>query len=108
MGPSDYQLHLTINPNYLRDFFYDVSGQMGCPMHDGAAQRFGSETPSVKKNQLYLRVKSVQLHVGYVTSLVSTPLLRTANGASSWASFLTLRFLSSSPAAHDNTSAAVR
>jgi hypothetical protein len=39
---------------------------MGCPVHDGAAERFGSSDPSVKANQLYLRVKSVQLHVAYV------------------------------------------
>ena len=45
---------------------YDVSGQMGCPVHDGAAGRFGSTDPTIKKNQVYLRVKSVQLHVAYV------------------------------------------
>eukprot|EP01045_Picozoa_sp_COSAG04_P017339 COSAG04_NODE_1527_length_6459_cov_1.844025_2_plen_735_part_00 len=66
MAASDFQLHLTVNPSYLRDFFYDVSGQMGCPVHDGAAERFGSSDPVVKANQLYLRVKSVQLHVAYV------------------------------------------
>eukprot|EP01049_Picozoa_sp_SAG25_P026286 SAG25_NODE_12994_length_272_cov_2.283237_1_plen_56_part_10 len=56
MAASDFQLHLTVNPSYLRDFFYDVSGQMGCPVHDGAAERFGSSDPVVKANQLYLRV----------------------------------------------------
>eukprot|EP01043_Picozoa_sp_COSAG02_P060176 COSAG02_NODE_7809_length_2837_cov_2.415997_2_plen_663_part_01 len=66
MGPSDFQLHLTVNPSYLRDFFYDVSGQMGCPVHDGAAERFGASDPSIKKHQIYLRVKSVQMHVAYI------------------------------------------
>ena len=62
-GGNDFQLHLTISPGYLRDVMYDVSGQMGCPVHDGAAGRFGSTDPTIKKNQVYLRVKSVQLHV---------------------------------------------
>ena len=65
-GGNDFQLHLTISPDYLRDLMYDVSGQMGCPVHDGAAGRFGSTDPTIKKNQVYLRVKSVQLHVAYV------------------------------------------
>eukprot|EP01043_Picozoa_sp_COSAG02_P015557 COSAG02_NODE_665_length_18739_cov_9.192918_9_plen_657_part_00 len=66
MGPSDFQLHLTVNPSYLRDFFYDVSGQMGCPVHDGSAERFGASDPTIKKHQIYLRVKSVQMHVAYI------------------------------------------
>ena len=75
-GGNDFQLHLTISPDYLRDLMYDVSGQMGCPVHDGAAGRFGSTDPTIKKNQVYLRVKSVQLHVAYVHPAAAHECLR--------------------------------
>ena len=67
-GGNDFQLHLTISPDYLKDVMYDVSGQMGCATTDGAAIRFGTDPPpgDILANQVYLRVKSVQLHVAYV------------------------------------------
>ena len=53
-----------------RDFFYDVSGQMGCPVHDGAAERFGATDPAVQVwSSMYDNSIPCALHGGDIASI---------------------------------------
>lgn len=67
MGPSAFQLFLTISPNYLKDVLFDPSGQYGCPGRAGEAVMFGATDPStITRNTVYVRVKDVSLHVAMI------------------------------------------
>jgi hypothetical protein len=67
MGPSAFQLFLTISPNYLKDVLYDPSGQYGCPGRAGEAVMFGATDPAtIARNTVYVRIKDVSLHVAMI------------------------------------------
>ena len=67
IGPSSMSLFLTIGANYLKDLFYDPSGQYGCPGRSGAAERHGSVRPGgLNMGTVSVALKSAALHISYV------------------------------------------
>ena len=64
---SEFQLHLTISPDYLKDLLYCHSGCYGCAEGNGGAIRgIPTNAAGFKAGQIYVDIKSVSLETEMV------------------------------------------